>query len=131
VNAQRHDVAGQIRFVQSDLLLPCSGEPLPRLHMVVSNPPYVSTRDATVAPEVRPYEPCAAVFAGESGVEVYQRLIPQAAQALLPGGCLVLELGYDVQERVARLLSPVKWSEVEWRKDLAGIMRVVTARRVD
>jgi release factor glutamine methyltransferase len=98
--------------------------------MIVSNPPYVAAGDANVMPEVRRYEPPAAVFAGESGMEVYARLIPQAVPALVPGGYLVLELGYDVEERVRALLPPDAWDTVEWRSDLAGIVRVVSARRL-
>ncbi|MBI1956408.1 MAG: hypothetical protein HYS38_08450, partial [Acidobacteria bacterium] len=82
-----------------------------------------------VMPEVRNFEPAEAVFAGESGGEVYARLISQAAQALSPGGYLVLELGYDAQEKVESLLSSGDWEEVRWWPDLAGIVRVVTARR--
>ena len=111
-----------------------SGTPLPPLQMVVSNPPYVSERDRTkLMREVRDFEPAQALFAGESGSDVYARLIPQAARALVPGGFLVLELGYDAQEQVARLLSSPagekEWENIEWRRDLAGIVRVVSARR--
>ena len=69
-------------------------------------------------------------FAGELGSDVYARLIPQAIRALCPGGCIVLELGYDAQEKVGNLFSAQEWENIEWRRDLAGIVRVVTARRV-
>ena len=130
-NAARLSVESRITFLQSDLLKPCSGEPLPPLQIVVSNPPYVSTQDtANVMPEVSSYEPPGAVFAGHSGMEAYARLIPQAAEALPAGGALVLELGYDVEEGVRKLLGAGPWNAVEWRRDLAGITRVVSARRV-
>ena len=79
--------------------------------------------------EVRNFEPHQAVFAGESGQEAYRKLIPQAARALRLGGYLVLELGYDAEERVRNLLPPSEWDEVRSLPDLAGIVRVVTARR--
>jgi release factor glutamine methyltransferase len=130
-NARRLSVEPRITFLLSDLLVPCSGEPLPPLQMIVSNPPYVSEQDReNVMPEVRNFEPPAAVFAGTSGLEIYSRLIPQAAQALPSGGYLVLELGYDVVEGVRGLLSPTHWDSLQWLPDLAGITRVVTARRV-
>ena len=129
-NAARLKVESRITFHHSDLLRLNSGEPLPPLPMVVSNPPYVSTKDAAnVMPEVFQYEPPAAVFAGESGLEVYARLIPQAAAALTAGGALLLELGYDVEGGVRKLLAGNQWEGVGWRKDLAGITRVVSARR--
>ena len=158
-NAERLGVEGRITFLLSDLLhcsgegrrdereqeienreqgesrvgpLPVGrgSDWLPELQMVVSNPPYVAERDRqNVMREVRDFEPREAVFAGESGREVYSKLIPQAAQAIRSGGYLVLELGYDSQEWVRGLLKPPEWDEVRWLPDLAGIVRVVTARR--
>jgi len=141
-NAVRLGVERQIMFAQSDLLALCSGESLPALHMIVSNPPYVSELDrATLMREVRDYEPQTALFAGGSGSDAYARLIPQAARVLVPGGYLVLELGYDAQEKAAALLSPTEtekqrhreqakqWDNIDWRRDLAGIVRVVCARK--
>ncbi|HWP84805.1 MAG TPA: peptide chain release factor N(5)-glutamine methyltransferase, partial [Terriglobia bacterium] len=129
-NARRLGVESRIAFLPSDLLVPRSGQPLPPLQLVVSNPPYVSARDLEdVMREVRKWEPPSAVFAGESGLEAYARLIPQAAAALPAGGALVLELGYDVREGVRRLLEGGPWEAIAWRQDLAGITRVVSARR--
>ena len=129
-NAARLGVGQRISFLLSNLLEVGSGEVLPSLQMVVSNPPYVSGRDrAGLMREVRDFEPAQALFAGESGSDVYARLIPQASRALCAGGYLVLELGYDAQEKVGSLLSAEKWENIEWQRDLAGIVRVVTARR--
>ena len=129
-NAARLSVESRIAFFPSDLLMISTGELLPALQMVVSNPPYVSTNDAAnVMPEVSKYEPSAALFAGESGLEVYARLIPQAAETLPAGGALVLELGYDVEEEVRELLAGGEWEGIAWHQDLAGITRVVSARR--
>ncbi|MBI4459597.1 MAG: peptide chain release factor N(5)-glutamine methyltransferase [Acidobacteria bacterium] len=129
-NAKRHGVEQRITFLLSDLLQSCRGEKLPLLRLVVSNPPYVAEADRQkVMREVRDFEPREAVFAGESGAEVYARLIPQAAQALSPAGYLVLELGYDAQEKVRKLLSAGEWEDVRWLPDLAGVIRVVAARR--
>ena len=136
-NSARLGVEQRIVFSQSDLLELCSGpepaEGLPPLQMIVSNPPYVSERDREkLMREVRDFEPPQALFAGESGSDVYGRLIPQAARSLMPGGFLVLELGYDAQEKVTALLSSPEgekqWDNIEWRRDLAGIIRVVSAR---
>jgi release factor glutamine methyltransferase len=130
LNAARLSVESRIRFLNSDLLCLSSGEPLPALQMVVSNPPYVSTEDAaSVMPEVSRFEPPSAVFAGPSGLEAYARLILQAAEVLPAGGDLVLELGYDVEEGVRNLLAGGEWEAIGWRKDLAGITRVASARR--
>lgn len=133
-NTVRFGVQQQIVLLESDLLAVPSGDDLPPLQIVVSNPPYVSQDDrSTLMREVRDHEPVQALFAGEAGAEVYARLIPQAAHALEPGGFLVLELGHDSQEMVAALLSSSEgekqWDNMEWRRDLAGIVRAVCARR--
>src|SRR5262249_26118175 len=72
-NAQRLGVESSITFLLSDLLAAVSS-PLPPLQMVVSNPPYVAEREREgIEREVREHEPREAVFAGESGTEVYER----------------------------------------------------------
>jgi release factor glutamine methyltransferase len=129
-NAQRLGVEARITFELSDLLQGVMNG-APKFEMVVSNPPYVAERDRPkLQREVREFEPREAVFAGELGRDVYTRLIPQAAQAMPSGGYLALELGYDSQEWVRSLLEAPDWAEVRWLPDLAGMVRVVTARRV-
>ena len=126
-NAVRHGVDARIRFCTS--LPHCSsGEILPSLEMVVSNPPYLSERDVrNVQREVLEFEPRDAVFAGDTGTEVYDKLITQAALAMRDGGFLVLELGYDSEEWMRNRLGTPEWTSIQWRPDLAGITRVVSA----
>ena len=127
-NIERHGVDERVYTVQGDGF---DGLPGQRFDLIVSNPPYVSERDFPyVMVEVRKYEPPSAVFAGESGIEVYERLIPQAVSALRSGGRIILELGYDVRERVRSLLLPAHWKDIDWRKDLAGHIRAVVAKRL-
>ncbi|OFW13149.1 MAG: protein-(glutamine-N5) methyltransferase, release factor-specific [Acidobacteria bacterium RIFCSPLOWO2_02_FULL_59_13] len=129
-NAHRHDVEKRITFLLSDLLEPTVEIPIPQFNLLVSNPPYVSDIIIdSLMPEVRYFEPQEALLAGETGQEIYARLIPQAARAMPSGGYLVLELGYDAQEKVRSLLAAPRWEDVAWLPDLAGIIRVVTARR--
>jgi release factor glutamine methyltransferase len=96
--------------------------------LVVSNPPYVPARDkSTVQREVRDYEPEVALYGGDDGLEIYRRLIPDAHRLLAPGGWLIMEIGYTLGDAVRDML--VAWSEVELRTDLAGLPRVIVARR--
>ncbi len=126
-NAARNGVAAQIRFLAGDLLAPVAGE---AFELVVSNPPYVPAADrATLAVEVREYEPALALFAGEDGLEVYRRLIPVSFDALAPGGFLALEIGCGQQQAVAALLARSGFEAVEFLPDLQGIPRVACARR--
>lgn len=97
--------------------------------LVLSNPPYVpESQAAGVQREVRDFEPHQAVFAGPEGLESYTTLFPEAARVLRPGGWVVFELGYNMVERVRSLMGP-EWEAVELRPDLAGIPRVISARR--
>jgi release factor glutamine methyltransferase len=99
------------------------------LDLVVSNPPYVPLSDAPgLQREVRDYEPHVALFGGPTGMEIYQRLIVDAARVLRPGGWLILELGFTSRDRVLAMLDG-GWSEISVRPDLAGIPRVLAARR--
>jgi release factor glutamine methyltransferase len=121
-NAVHHGVAGRVSFVQSDLL---TGFAENRFDVVVSNPPYVAEGEV-LEPQVLRYEPHAALFAGPAGLEIYQRLIPQASLVLKPGGWLLLEIGHGQQTSLATLLRG--WADVRFLPDLQGIPRVVEAR---
>jgi release factor glutamine methyltransferase len=98
------------------------------LDLVVSNPPYVPRTDQPVLQrEVRDYEPEVALFAGPSGLEIYQRLIPDAHRVMRPGGWLLVELGYNSLEPVRGMLE-AGWGEITVQYDLAGLPRVLAAR---
>ena len=123
-NAARHQMTGRIQFHDTDLL---KGLPPEYFDFVVSNPPYVGeSEEDTVQLEVRKFEPRGAVFAGPTGLEVIDRLIPQAREVLKPGGWLVMEISGTIAGRVLELLSG--WEDVLVTKDLQGIARVVSAR---
>ncbi|HXY49738.1 MAG TPA: peptide chain release factor N(5)-glutamine methyltransferase [Terriglobales bacterium] len=95
---------------------------------VVSNPPYVSqSEEDQVQLEVRKFEPRGAVFAGPSGLEVIERLIPAAHTFLKAGGYLVMEISGTIAEGVRGLLS--SWQETRITPDLQGIPRVACARK--
>jgi release factor glutamine methyltransferase len=123
-NASRHRLQGRIQFHETDLLE--NLEP-GNFDFVISNPPSVAeSEEDQVQLEVRKHEPRNAVFAGPSGVEIIQRLIPQARARLKPGGSLVMEISGTIVEGVKRLFTG--WEEVQITHDLQGIPRVVSAR---
>ncbi|MGZ4871280.1 MAG: peptide chain release factor N(5)-glutamine methyltransferase, partial [Candidatus Angelobacter sp.] len=94
----------------------------------ISNPPYVGEADADkVQKQVREFEPKIAVFSGAEGMEIYRRLIPQAHDALRPGGWFVAEIGYSEEANVRQLLAG--WEQIQVTADLQGIPRVVAARK--
>jgi release factor glutamine methyltransferase len=124
-NAVSHGVGERVRFSESDLLEAVGEE---TFDMIVSNPPYIAEVDReTLAAEVRDFEPAGALFAGPSGLEIYERLIPQAAERLRNGGWLLLEIGAGQELSLRRLLTD--WNSVSFVDDLQGIARVAVAQR--
>ena len=124
-NAARLQLGSRVRFHQADLL---SGIEKVSFDFVVSNPPYVGeSEEDTVQLDVRRFEPRNAVFAGPTGLEIIERLIPQAGEALKAGGWLVLEISGTIAPRVKDLLTD--WANVQIAKDLRGIERVAAAKK--
>ena len=124
-NAARHQLERRVQFREADLL---SGLDPNSFDFVISNPPYVGeSEEDQVQLEVRKFEPRNAVFAGRTGLEVIERLIPQARVVLKSGGWLVMEISGTVADGVTRLLSG--WEQARITNDLQGIPRVASARK--
>jgi release factor glutamine methyltransferase len=134
-NAARHGFSRRIQFCESNLLSAFASPDNSRapldFDLIISNPPYISIREADSLPvEVSGHEPHVALFGGEEGYELYGALIPQAARHLKAGGLLVLELGYNSLSAVEPLLDVSTWTNPSVTKDLAGIPRVISAERL-
>ncbi|MGA3223402.1 MAG: peptide chain release factor N(5)-glutamine methyltransferase [Acidobacteriaceae bacterium] len=121
-NAERHGVLERVTLLQSDLLAVLESADF---EVVLSNPPYIAEGEV-LEPQVLNYEPRSALYAGPTGLEIYERLIPQARRVLKPQGWLMLEIGYGQSTALSRLLSD--WNEVSFLNDLQGIPRVVQAK---
>jgi release factor glutamine methyltransferase len=128
-NAERHGVAARIEFVESDLLHAAASDKT--FDVIASNPPYVSSAEMSSLPaDVARYEPHAALEAGPLGTEVYARIIPQAAQRLVPNGELWMEISPLRLDGVSALMAAEKALEIlPIIKDLAGQARVAGGRR--
>jgi release factor glutamine methyltransferase len=128
-NSARHGVEDRVLLLQTDLL--ASINEANSFDLIVSNPPYVACNESPqLSREVREHEPASALFAGPTGIEIYARLIQQAASLLRRRGILVLELGYNSLDHVRSLLyGQPAWVNVSVTNDLAGIPRVIAAER--
>jgi len=126
-NALRHEVAERIELVESDLF--SAVDPRRRFDFVVSNPPYVGQHEIDqLAPEVRDHEPRVALVAGPRGTEVIERLIPQAAERLRPGGHLLMEINPMLHEQIVELFEArPELHTGPTIRDLARLPRVVEA----
>jgi release factor glutamine methyltransferase len=99
------------------------------IDVLISNPPYVPGADAAnMQREVREWEPHVALFAGNTGLEIYCRLIGQAEAAVRMGGEIMMELGYQSLDGVRAMLEN-HWREVKVVSDLAGWPRVIAGVR--
>ena len=129
-NARRLGLLSRVRFIETDLLAGLKAEGGgAEFDFVISNPPYVGEAEIeAVQREVREFEPRVAWGGAGSGLEIYRRLLPQALTALRPGGWLAVEVGFTQADAVRAMLGG-GWSETEIRPDLAGIPRVVIARK--
>ena len=124
-NAERFGVAERIELLEGAWL----GRPDLRPWLVVANPPYVAERDrATLAPEVRDYEPAEALFGGPDGLDAIRQLVPAAARALAPGGWLLMEIGAGQDREIAGLVADAGLTLRRIVPDLQSIPRVVVAQ---
>ncbi len=123
-NAAR--LGAEVAFLEADLLEPFAAR---SLDVIVSNPPYVAISEReSLQPEVRDFEPAAALFSGPTGLECYERIVAGAAAVLRPRGWLLLELGFRAAGPVQAMLGS-GWEDIALIPDLAGIPRVLAARR--
>lgn len=122
--ANARELGAETPVVCMDLLDAASGP----FDFVVSNPPYVSYAEtARLQREVREHEPHVALFAGDDGLAPYRRLVPAARAVLRPGGYLLMEIGFRMEERVLSLFDD-GWERTPTEADLQGIPRIVCAR---
>jgi release factor glutamine methyltransferase len=125
-NAERHGLAGRIRFIQSRWLDDVDG----RYQLVVTNPPYIRCDEiASLAPEVARWEPHRALDGGPDGLDAYRAILADTSRVLAPDGWAVFEVGHDQAAAVAALAvnhgfepAPLEWPLL---RDLGGNTRCV------
>jgi release factor glutamine methyltransferase len=123
-NAERSGLAGRCTFIACDI---AAGVPGP-FDLIVSNPPYVVHGEiASLAPEVRDYDPALALDGGADGLDGYRAIAAQARGLLAPGGKLIVELGAGQEAAVRALFTNAGLTAAAVLNDLAGIPRALTA----
>jgi release factor glutamine methyltransferase len=122
-NARRHGMAERVRCLQGDLLSPL---PCP-VDLITANLPYVTTAEwQELAPEIRDYEPRAALDGGPDGLALIRRLLVTAGPHLRPGGAILLEIGAGQGIAVTALArEPFPQARLQLFQDYAGLDRLV------
>jgi release factor glutamine methyltransferase len=128
-NAEKHQVLDRLEFLVGDLGQPLIEEYGPGyFDMMLCNPPYGALGQMEIFDqEVIAFEPHLALFGGQSGMEIIERIVPQAKELLKPQGYLFMEIGIGQVESVLAILKE-GWEAVECYADLQGIPRCVAAR---
>ena len=112
----------EAKFVQGDLFENVEGS----FDMILSNPPYIRTSEIErLQEEVRFHDPIKALDGKEDGLYFYRIIVKESRQYLKRGGWLIFEIGSDQAEAVKTLLQEAGYENIEVKKDLAGLDRVV------
>jgi release factor glutamine methyltransferase len=119
-----------MRFFQGDLFDAVS-RTAASFDFVVANPPYIRSAELeTLAPEIRQWEPVAALDGGTDGLDYYQRIIGGAPNWLAEGGTILLEIGSDLAGAVTGLFAGAgRYQPAAICRDCAGRERVVMAAK--
>jgi release factor glutamine methyltransferase len=125
-NARRLGVDDRIRFHQLDIEKDIDAAFESRFQIIVSNPPYIPTAEwELLQPEVRDFEPRAALIGGNDGLHFHRRIITLAPYLLFPDGLVMLETGDGQTEAVMKLMDEAGYQRSSRAADLQGTMRVV------
>lgn len=127
LNAKKLGVEDKVTFVRSDLFEAVDGS----FDLIVSNPPYVRS---DVIPgldtEVKDHEPMLALDGGADGLDIYMKIVEEAADHLNENGCLMMEIGFDQADDIKRMIKKEgRFGEVRVIKDLARLDRVISAEK--
>lgn len=126
-NARRHGMSERLSLFAGAGLAALSG----RYSTIVANPPYIAlSEENTLQEEVLRFEPRAALFAGNDGLDVIREILCAVQDNLVPGGRLVMETGSGQGPEVERIIRNNRNVRlVRWVKDLAGFDRAVVVER--
>ncbi len=128
-NARRLGFADRAEFREGDWFGALdAGARSPRFDIIVANPPYIESAEiAGLAPEVAAFDPRAALDGGPDGLRAYRRIAARAGEYLTPDGLVFLELGAGQGKSVSKILEDQGLGVDGRYKDLAGVLRVISA----
>lgn len=122
-NAENNGVGDRIGFIARNALEPNFMEELGEFDAILSNPPYVETKQLTLLDEELSFEPEAALDGGDDGLDFYRVIIGQYGKYLRPGGFMLLEIGWNQGKTVSGIAAAAGY-RCEVYKDYGGNDRV-------
>lgn len=130
-NAENLGVASRIEFMTGDLLEPLLRDTTTsrKFDLIVANLPYIPSFEIPLLQKEVQQEPKLALDGGNDGLEPFRRLFPQALNLLTDHGIIALEHGHDQRSALETMLTEFGSFSCQSFKDLAGIDRVLIARR--
>jgi release factor glutamine methyltransferase len=124
-NAARNQVAERIEFLQGDGF---SSLQKWEFDLIISNPPYIPSAEiATLQPEVRDFDPRAALDGGADGLDFYRKLAAEAKPFLKPDGKIMLEFGDGQAKAVKAVFENEKWIVEAVQEDYSQRERILIA----
>jgi len=127
-NITEQKLSGHVACMQVDALEKPAAF-LGKFDMIVSNPPYVTTREMLMLPDsVRKYEPHLALHGGQDGLDFYRAIAANFRYALKPGGFLCFEFGMGQGDAVCAILEENGYTVLERSRDYNDRERAVIAR---
>lgn len=124
INSKINNV--NIDFVKSDLF----NNIKQKFNIIVSNPPYIKTKDIEELQKEVKKEPMLALDGGNSGLEYYEKIIENAKKYLTDKGVIALEIGYDQAEEVRNILEKNNFKDIKVIKDYGNNDRVIIAKAI-
>lgn len=127
-NAARHHLSERIEFCHGDGF--AGVKPNARFDLIISNPPYIPSAEiAVLEPEVRDFDPRAALDGGADGLDFYRRLAAEAPAFLQPGGWIMVEFGDGQADALRTIFSAQGWVVEAVREDYTRRPRILIAHR--
>ncbi len=122
-NAERNGVGDRIGLIAKDVLEPSFMDELGIFDCILSNPPYIETKQLSLLDEELSFEPEAALDGGDDGLRFYRVIVKEYERFLRPDGMMLLEIGWNQGKAVAAIAAEAGF-RCEIYKDYGGNDRV-------
>lgn len=125
-NVQALGAGQQVNVIYSDLFEALEGR---TYDIIVSNPPYVDKQDMDALADEFHHEPRMGLEAGDDGLEIVRRMLPELSRHLNPGGIAVIEVG-NSWEALEEAYPNVGFTWLEFERGGLGVF-LLTKEQID